>query len=74
VVFIGSDLEINGYRVSATVLTFAFLEEDSLAVPSLLEESTLGFFCRKTAAFLPEKTMISPLQFPYQLLGFSHWR
>jgi hypothetical protein len=69
-----SDSEINGSGVSATALTFEFLEEDGSAVPSSSEESAFRFLYQRAAAYLPDMAMISPLQIPYQWLGFPHQR
>jgi hypothetical protein len=71
---IGCNVEIDGYGVSTTALTFAFLEKDGSAVPSLSEESAFRFFCQRAAAFLPAMAMISPLPIPHQWLGFPHRR
>jgi hypothetical protein len=61
---IGSGFEINSYAVSATVLTFAFLEKDYSTVLSSLEESAFHFFFRRVVAFLLDMAIILPLQIP----------
>jgi hypothetical protein len=71
---IGSGSEINIYRMSATALTFTFLEEDGSTVPSLSKESAFHFFCQRAAAFLPDMAIISLLQSPHEWLGFLHRR
>jgi hypothetical protein len=66
---ISSDSEINGYGVSVTALTFAFLADDGSIVHWSSEESAFHFFCRRVAAFLPGMAIISPFQILYQWLG-----
>jgi hypothetical protein len=71
---IGYGSEINGYGTSAIGLIFAFLEEDSSALPSSSEESAFRILCRRASSFVPDIAMIAPLQITHQWRELLHWR